>query len=85
MAIPLILAVYGGGWLDQQAGTRPYLQLGAILIGMAVAGFGAFIVLRRYWVANPTPPVSDAARRAGRKWEAEIEERDRRRESGEDE
>jgi len=85
MAVPLVLAVYVGGWLDERTGTRPYLQLVAILLGLGAAAYGAFLVLRRYWVDNPVPPVSEEARRAGRRWDLEIEERERRREAGEDE
>jgi F0F1-type ATP synthase assembly protein I len=82
MAVPLVLAVYVGGWLDQQAGTKPYLQLVAILVGLGAAAAGAYLVLRRYWVANPTPPVSEEARRAGRRWQAEVDERERQQEAG---
>ncbi len=82
MAIPLLVAVYAGAWLDDRLGTKPWLLLVAILLGLALAGLGTFVVLLRYWVDHPTPPVSDEARRAGRRWEAEIEDRERRKEDG---
>jgi hypothetical protein len=44
-----------------------------------------FVVIRRYIAANPQEPVSDAAREAGRRWEREIAERERKKETGEDE
>ena len=34
---------------------------------------------------NPIRPSSERAREAGRRWEAEIQERERQRETGEDE
>ena len=84
MAIPLLVAVFVGASLDARLGTGPWLLLVAIFLGLGVAGAGSFAVLRRYWQA-PAPRASEAARRAGRRWEAEIEERERRREAGEEE
>jgi len=51
---------------------------------MAVAGFGVAMMLRRYMAENPVGPVSERARQAGRHWEAEIDERERKRDAGED-
>ncbi len=82
---PLLLAAYAGDALDRSFGTAPWLGLVSILIGLAVAGLGAFFVLRRYVKGNPVPPTSEAAREAGRRWRHEIEERERRREAGEEE
>ena len=56
----------------------------SILVGLVVAGLGMFFVLKRYIAANPQQPVSDAAREAGRKWEREIAERERKKEAGEE-
>jgi hypothetical protein len=40
--------------------------------------------LRRYLAANPDQPASEEAREAGRAWEREIRERERKREAGEE-
>lgn len=85
MAIPMLVAVYAGAWLDDRLGTKPWLLLVAIFVGLGLAGLGSFAVLRRYWVAHPLPPVTEEARRAGRRWAAEIEEARRRKEAGEEE
>lgn len=85
MAIPILVAAYAGAWLDDRVGTRPWLQLVSIFVGMGLAGLASFFVLRRYWLAHPVPPVSDEARRAGRRWDAEIEEQRRRKEAGDEE
>ena len=74
-----------GDALDRQMGTTPTLGLVSILLGLAVAGLGTFFVLRRYLAANPDQPASDKAREAGRAWDSEIQERERKREAGEDE
>lgn len=81
---PLLVAAYVGDALDRQLGTTPWLGLVSILVGLTVAGALMFAVIRRYIRLNPVPPTSDAARQAGRRWEREIEERDRRREAGEE-
>ncbi|HYY54562.1 MAG TPA: AtpZ/AtpI family protein [Candidatus Dormibacteraeota bacterium] len=85
MAIPLLVAVYIGISLDERWGTRPWLLLVSIFVGIGLAGVLSFVVLRRYWQAQPAPRVSEEARTAGRRWQAEIEERERRREAGEEE
>lgn len=81
---PLLVAAYVGDALDRQLGTTPWLGLLAIFVGLGVAGVGMFLVIRRYIRMNPVPPTSDAAREAGRQWQREIEERERRREGGEE-
>ena len=85
VAVPLLAAAYVGDALDRRFGTTPWLGLVAILVGLAIAGAGVFLVLRRYVQLNPVPPTSEAAREAGKRWQREIEERERRRESGEEE
>lgn len=82
---PLLVAAYVGDALDRQLGTTPWLGLLAIFVGLGVAGVGMFLVIRRYIRMNPVPPTSDAAREAGRQWQREIEERERRREGGDQE
>lgn len=81
---PLLIAAYVGQKLDEQFGTGPSIALVAILAGLAVAGLGMFVIIRRYIARNPTPPTSDAAREAGRRWEREIQEREHKKESGEE-
>jgi F0F1-type ATP synthase assembly protein I len=84
VGIPLLAAAFIGDSLDRQLGTTPTLGLVSILVGLAVAGLGTFFVLRRYLAANPDQPVSDKAREAGRAWDREIQERERKREVGEE-
>jgi F0F1-type ATP synthase assembly protein I len=81
---PLLAAAYIGQKLDEQFGTAPNLALVTILVGLAVAGLGMFLIIRRYIARNPLPPTSDAAREAGRRWEREIQEREQKKESGEE-
>ena len=82
---PLLLAAWLGQKLDERFGTAPNLALVTILVGLAVAGLGMFLIIKRYIDANPQQPVSDAARTAGRAWERDIAERERKKEAGEDE
>ena len=81
---PLLVGAIVGQKLDENFGTAPTLGLVAILIGLTVAGLGMYVVIKRYIDANPQQPVSDAAREAGRKWEREIAEQERKKESGEE-
>ena len=55
-----------------------------ILLGLVVGALALFGILRRY-LSQPIGMPTDKARAAGRKWEGEIEDRERRRESGEEE
>jgi hypothetical protein len=84
VGVPLLAAAIIGDALDRNLGTAPTLGLVSILVGLGVAGLGGFFVLRRYLAANPDQPVSDKARRAGRAWEREIQERESQREAGEE-
>ena len=52
---------------------------------MAIAGGGVWLLIKRFTDDNPIVPSSDRSREAGRRWEAEIRERERQREAGEDE
>jgi F0F1-type ATP synthase assembly protein I len=81
---PLLIAAVLGQKLDERFGTAPTLGLVSILVGLAIAGFGMYVVIKRYLDANPQQPVSDAARKAGRQWEHEIAERERKKEAGEE-
>ena len=82
---PLLIAAVVGQKLDERFGTTPNLGLVSILVGLAIAGLGMFAVIKRYVDANPQQAVSDAAREAGRKWDREIAERERKKEAGEEE
>lgn len=81
---PLLAAAIIGQKLDERFGTAPNLGLLSILLGLALAGLGMFLVIKRYLDANPQQPVTDAAREAGRRWEREIAERERKKETGEE-
>lgn len=82
---PLLVAAYVGQKLDERFETAPSLGLVSILVGLAVAGLGMFLIIKRYIDANPQEPVTDAAREAGRRWEREIAENERKKGAGEDE
>ena len=84
VGIPLLVAAFVGDTLDRQLGTAPALGLLSILVGLGVAGVGMFYVLRRYLAANSDQPVSEKAREAGRAWDREIADRERKREAGEE-
>ena len=81
---PLLVAAVVGQKLDENFGTAPNLGLVSILVGLVIAGLGMWFVIKRYIDANPQQPVSDAAREAGRKWEREIAEQERKKEVGEE-
>jgi hypothetical protein len=81
---PLLIAAVLGQKLDERFGTAPTLGLVSILVGLAIAGFGMYVVIKRYLDANPQQPVSDAARKAGQQWERDIAERERKKEAGEE-
>jgi hypothetical protein len=85
IAVPIALGAWLGLRLDEVTGTSPWGLLGAIFVGMAIAGLGVARLIARYAEANPIRPSSDRAREAGRRWQAEIAERERKREAGEDE
>jgi F0F1-type ATP synthase assembly protein I len=81
---PLLIGAVVGQKLDERFGTTPMLLLVSILLGMAIAALGMFVVIKRYLAANPDQPVSDAAREAGRKWEREIQDQERKKQAGEE-
>lgn len=76
VGVPLFLAAFLTTRLDPSAPS--WESLAIILVGIAVAGFGMFFVLRG--LIAGTPQVSEAARAAGRKWDAEAREEERQRE-----
>ncbi len=81
---PLLIAAVVGQRLDESFGTGPTLGLVSILVGLTVAGLGMWWVIKSYIDANPQEPVSDAAREAGRRWEREVTEQERKKEQGEE-
>jgi F0F1-type ATP synthase assembly protein I len=85
VGLPVVVAAVVGNALDQRFGTSPTILLLLVLVGLGIAAVGVFLIIRRYLELNPVRPPSEAARAAGRRWEAEIEERQRRREAGEEE
>jgi F0F1-type ATP synthase assembly protein I len=84
VAVPIVVGAWLGQKLDESAGTAPWGLLGLTFFGMAIAGIGIAFMVRRYMTENPVGPVSERARQAGRRWQAEIDERERRRDAGED-
>jgi drug/metabolite transporter (DMT)-like permease len=76
VGVPLFLAAYLTTRLDPTA--PAWEPLAIILVGVAAAGFGMFFTLRG--LTSGTPQVSDAARAAGRKWDAEVRAEERQRE-----
>jgi hypothetical protein len=52
---------------------------------MLVAGVGVWSLIKRFTEENPIRPSTEQAREAGRRWEAEIRERERKRDEGEPE
>ncbi len=84
VAVPIVVGAWLGQKLDDSAGTAPWGLLGLTFLGMAVAGLGVAFLVRRFLAENPIGPVSERARRAGRSWQAELDEREREREAGED-
>lgn len=85
IAIPIGIGAWLGLKLDEAAGTTPWGLLGLIFVGMVIAGFGVAMLIKRFSDDNPITPSSERAREAGRRWDAEIRERERKREMGEDE
>ena len=75
--------LFGAAWLSQTATQDTGAQLAIVLGGLAVAGLGMGLVIRRYIAMNPVPPTSEAAREAGRRWQREIEEQEREKEADE--
>jgi uncharacterized membrane protein len=85
IAVPIALGAWLGIKIDEAAGTSPWGLLASIFAGMVVAGVGVWGLIKRYTDANPITPSTDRARAAGRRWDAEITERERKREAGEEE
>ena len=80
IAVPIALGAWLGLKLDAALGTSPWGLLGMIFLGMAAAGGGVVVLIKRYTEENPVTPSSDRAREAGRKWQAEAADEERRKE-----
>jgi ATP synthase protein I len=83
IAVPIALGAWLGTKLDAALGTSPWGLLVLIFVGMAAAGGGVALLIKRYSEENPVTPSTDRARTAGRAWQAEQDEADRRREEDE--
>ncbi len=80
IAVPIALGAWLGTKLDAALGTSPWGLLALIFVGMAAAGGGVALLIKRYSEENPVTPSTDRARTAGRAWQAEQDEDERRRE-----
>ena len=79
IAVPIALGAWLGVKLDAALGTSPWGLLGLIFVGMAAAGGGVALLIKRYTEENPVTPSSERARSAGRAWQAEQDEEERQR------
>ena len=82
IAVPIAIGAWLGLQIDRAAGTSPIGLLVLIFMGMAIAGVGVALMIRRYADENPVEPSTERAREAGRRWEAEIREKERQEEEG---
>jgi F0F1-type ATP synthase assembly protein I len=85
IAVPIAVGAWLGLRIDEATGTSPWGLLGSIFVGMVVAGAGVALLIRRFSEENPIRPSTERAREAGRRWDAEIAERERKREADEEE
>ena len=83
IAVPIAAGAWLGLKMDEALGTTPWGLLGLIFVGMGLAGFGVAVAIRGFTEDNPVRASSDEARKAGRRWQAEIDERERQKEQGE--
>jgi F0F1-type ATP synthase assembly protein I len=81
IGVPLLIGAFGGTAID---GTRPWGLLVGIILALVVGTMGLVTILRQF-LAQPLAAPTDRARTAGRNWDAEIREDERRREAGEEE
>lgn len=80
IAVPIALGAWLGLKLDAALGTSPWGLLGLIFVGMAAAGGGVALLIKRYAEENPVTPSSERAREAGRAWQAQADLEERQRE-----
>lgn len=83
VAVPIAVGAWLGAKLDAAAGTSPWGLLGLIFLGMAIAAVGVWAIIKRFTEENPVTASTERAREAGRRWDAEIKERERKRDEGE--
>ena len=79
VAVPIALGAWLGQKVDDRLGSAPWGLLILTFVGMAVAGVGIAWLIKRT-TGGLDQPVTDAAREAGKRWRAEIEEQERERE-----
>jgi F0F1-type ATP synthase assembly protein I len=77
IAVPIAVGAWLGLQIDRAAGTSPIGLLVLIFMGMVIAGVGVALMIRRYSEENPIAPSTERAREAGRRWQAEIDARER--------
>ena len=79
IAVPIALGAWLGQKVDAALGTSPWGLLVLIALGMAAAGGGVAVLIKRYAEENPVTPSSQRAREAGQRWQAQITEEERRK------
>lgn len=79
VGIPIALGAWLGQKVDERLGTAPWGLLGLTFLGMALAGVAVAMLIRRYQ-GTDSGEVTEAAREAGRRWQAEIDEQKSQRE-----
>ncbi len=52
VAASILLGVAGGQWLDNRLGTRPVFLIIGLLLGLSVAVYGVYVILRPLWGDN---------------------------------
>ena len=83
IAVPIALGAWLGLKLDAALGTSPWGLLGLIFVGMAAAGGGVALLIKRFAEENPVRPSTERARKAGAAWQAEQDDEERQREQEE--
>ena len=46
IAACILLGVFGGLWLDNKLDTEPWFTIGGLLVGLAIAVFGVYRMIR---------------------------------------
>lgn len=58
LAVATVIGLAGGHWLDERFGTRPYLGLFGVLIGVAAGMKGLYTLSREYERSARSAPTS---------------------------